>query len=59
MRVAGLNASNHYWSVAQLLADRKLPVATEVSRRVVNLWVDASISDDDVERTISAVRGAA
>jgi dTDP-4-amino-4,6-dideoxygalactose transaminase len=59
LRQAGLNASNHYWSVAQLFGDRVLPVSTEVSRRVVNLWVDRSVADADVERTIGVIKGAA
>lgn len=41
LRGAGLDASNHYWSVAQLFSDRVLPVSTEVSRRVVNLGLIA------------------
>lgn len=58
LRGAGLNASNHYWSVAQLFDDRVLAASTEVSRRVVNLWVDRTIADAEVERTIDVVRSA-
>jgi len=55
LRAAGLNASNHYWSVAQFLYDQRLPVATDASRRVVNLWVDRTIGEGDVDRTIAIV----
>lgn len=55
LRDAGLNASNHYWPVAQLMFDRTLPNAAAFGRRVLNLWVDGSTSEADVERTLGVL----
>ena len=58
LRARGLHASNHYWSVAQLFADLRLPGSDYVSPRLVNLWVDRTTSPDDVERAIATLRAA-
>jgi dTDP-4-amino-4,6-dideoxygalactose transaminase len=57
LRDAGLPASNHYWSVAQLARDERLPGSTELSRRVVNLWVDEATRSADADRAIAILRG--
>jgi dTDP-4-amino-4,6-dideoxygalactose transaminase len=56
LRAARLNASNHYWSAAQLMFDEQLPASTYVSRRVVNLWVDRTTTAANVEATLAVLR---
>jgi dTDP-4-amino-4,6-dideoxygalactose transaminase len=59
LRANGVNASNHYWSLADLFAgDKSLPNAQEVSTRVVNFWVDASADDASIDRACSLLRQA-
>jgi dTDP-4-amino-4,6-dideoxygalactose transaminase len=58
LRAAGLNASNHYWSVAQLMFDQQLPASTYVSRRLVNLWVDRTTSAAAIEATLAVLHEA-
>jgi dTDP-4-amino-4,6-dideoxygalactose transaminase len=55
LRTAGLDASNHYWSVAQLMDDRRLSGAEAASRRLLNLWVDGGTSTDRVDRAVAVI----
>jgi hypothetical protein len=56
LRRGGLHASNHYWSVAHLLQGRTdLPNADFASSRLLNLWVDAGTSLEDVDRAIAII----
>ena len=56
LRKAGLHASNHYWSVAELLyGKRDLPNADFASPRLLNLWVEPATTMDDVQRTIDVL----
>lgn len=53
LRQSKINASNHYWSVAELLQGRRdLPNADHASPRLLNLWVEPTISLDEVSRTV-------
>jgi dTDP-4-amino-4,6-dideoxygalactose transaminase len=57
LRKAGLHVSNHYWSVAELLHGRRdLPNADFVSSRLINFWVEPSITQEDIERSVDVVR---
>lgn len=52
LRRAGIHASNHYWSMAQLMLNRRdLPRADHASPRLLNLWVDAVADDRYIDRT--------
>jgi dTDP-4-amino-4,6-dideoxygalactose transaminase len=56
LRDAGLHASNHYWSVAELLyGNRDMPNADYASPRLLNLWVERTISMADTQRTIDII----
>ena len=56
LRESGLHASNHYWSVAELMyGDRSLPNSDFVSPRLLNLWVERSVSMANVERSIEII----
>jgi hypothetical protein len=56
LRRAGLNASNHYWSVAHLLQGRTdLPNADLASPRLLNLWVDAATPIEEVDRAVEVI----
>ena len=57
LRNAGLHASNHYWSAAELLqGKRDLPNSDYVSPRLLNLWVEPSVDLKAVDRTIDVLR---
>jgi dTDP-4-amino-4,6-dideoxygalactose transaminase len=56
LRARGILASSHYWSLAQLLYDEKLPTATAFGSRVVNLFVDHRVGDDSIDRAIGVIR---
>lgn len=59
LRNAGFHASNHYWSVAELLqGKRDLPNTDYVSPRLLNLWVEPSVDMKDIDRTIDVLRRA-
>ena len=52
LRRRGVNASNHYWSLADVFQDIKtLPNAAEVASRVVNFWVDGKATDEAIDRS--------
>ena len=56
LRDAGLHASNHYWSVAELLyGKRDLPNVDYASPRLLNLWVERTISVADTQRAIDII----
>jgi dTDP-4-amino-4,6-dideoxygalactose transaminase len=56
LRQSKINASNHYWSVAELLQGRRdLPNADHASPRLLNLWVEPAILLDEVKRTIDVL----
>lgn len=59
LRGSGVNASNHYWSLADLFdGDKSLPNAAEVSARVMNFWVDESATDEAIDRACALLRQA-
>jgi dTDP-4-amino-4,6-dideoxygalactose transaminase len=55
VREAGLPASNHYFPLNLLFGGASLPNAEDYSRRVVNLWVDASVTTAGVAQTIKII----
>ena len=56
LRRSGLHASNHYWSVAELLqGKRDFKNADFASPRLLNLWVEPSTEIDDVRRAIGVL----
>lgn len=51
LRRNGVNASNHYWSLADVfLGVKSLPHAREVESRIVNFWVDHLATDEAIDR---------
>ena len=59
LRAERLNASNHYWSTADLFGGGKtLSGASHFGPRVVNLWVDESVSISDTHRTVEIINKA-
>lgn len=59
LRAERLNASNHYWSNADLFGCLEtLPGASYFGPRVVNLWVDDSVSISDTHRTVEIINKA-
>ncbi|HET7190440.1 MAG TPA: DegT/DnrJ/EryC1/StrS family aminotransferase [Pseudolabrys sp.] len=56
LRDAGLHASNHYWSVAELMyGKRDLPNSDFASPRFLNLWVERSVPMANVERAVEII----
>jgi len=56
LRRAGIHASNHYWSLAEVWDNRNdLPGASWFQERVVNLWVDATATPEYLQRTSAVV----
>jgi len=54
-----IHASNHYWSVADLMYDQKsLRNSAYVSPRLLNLWVDEAADDEYIERTFQVIHKA-
>lgn len=59
LRRQGVDASNHYWSLADVFAgDKSLPHAREFQSRVVNFWVDERASDDYIDHACAALANA-
>jgi dTDP-4-amino-4,6-dideoxygalactose transaminase len=49
LRSSGVDASNHYWSLADLFdGDKTLCAAQDAGSRVINLWVDDRATDDAI-----------
>ncbi len=49
IRRDGFDVSNHYWPVNQYLRpDDPCPMADQFARRIVNLWVDSTVTNDRV-----------
>jgi dTDP-4-amino-4,6-dideoxygalactose transaminase len=55
LREVGLPASNHYFPLNVLFGGPRLPNAEDYSRRIVNLWVDGSVTPAGVAQTISII----
>lgn len=49
LRAAGVNASNHYWSLADLFEGNKALRATDLGARVINFWVDERATDSAID----------
>ena len=56
LHAAGVNASNHYWSLADLFEGNKSLRATDVGARVINFWVDERATDDAIDQAIAVLR---
>jgi dTDP-4-amino-4,6-dideoxygalactose transaminase len=58
LRDAGLHASNHYWSVAEIMYGRRdLPNADFASPRLLNLWVERTTPLADAQRAVDVIAG--
>jgi dTDP-4-amino-4,6-dideoxygalactose transaminase len=56
LRRAGIHASNHYWSLAEIWdGSDPLPGTAWFQERVVNLWVDAAATPEYLDRTAAVV----
>lgn len=56
IRRHGIHASNHYWSVADLLyGDKTLSNTTYVCRRLLNLWVDDTATESYIRRSCEII----
>jgi len=56
LRRAGIHASNHYWSLADIWdGSADLPNAAWFQQRVVNLWVDDAATPEYLHRTATVV----
>jgi len=51
LRAEGLHASNHYFPLHRLFGNAALPSAEYVGDRLLNLWVDETITDHDLAAT--------
>ncbi|MEA2235602.1 MAG: hypothetical protein QOC81_326 [Thermoanaerobaculia bacterium] len=52
LRRNGLNASNHYWSLADIFdGDKSAPNTAVFCPRVLNLWVDESASAESIRKS--------
>jgi dTDP-4-amino-4,6-dideoxygalactose transaminase len=57
LRSAGIHASNHYWSVADLCsADADYPNTAFIGPRILNLWADDQATEDYIQRSCEIVR---
>jgi hypothetical protein len=59
VRRAGLPASNHYFPLGHLFQGRAAPDAAYLGARLVNLWVDESVTDDGLRLTVELVNAQA
>jgi dTDP-4-amino-4,6-dideoxygalactose transaminase len=55
LRRASLPASNHYFPLGRLFYDRAAPTAADLGDRLVNLWVDDTVTDDRLRQTVEIV----
>ena len=56
LRDQGIHASNHYWSLADLLDDDKNhPTTAHLCPRVLNLWVDESATPEYIDRSCDII----
>ena len=59
LRENGIRASNHYWSLADLLYDDKThPTTARFCPRVVNLWVDETATPECIDLSCDIVARA-
>jgi dTDP-4-amino-4,6-dideoxygalactose transaminase len=55
LRQHRVHASNHYFPLDKMLADRSQPGSLAFSSRIINLWVEPCITDIDVQRAIDLI----
>jgi dTDP-4-amino-4,6-dideoxygalactose transaminase len=59
LRAQNVHASNHYWSLADLLYDDKShPNTSWACSRIVNLWVDATATREYIDRSCAVIKQA-
>lgn len=56
LRRVGVQASNHYWSVAALIDNRRVYWSDYASARVLNLWVDRTTSLENAARAVEVIQ---
>ncbi len=57
LRALDINASNHYFALSILFGWDHCPVAEDITRRVLNLWVSEAVSDETLQQTIKVING--
>jgi len=55
LRREGLNASNHYFPLNRLFCKDELPASEYIGDRIINLWVDDSVSDMEISKTVKII----
>ncbi len=55
LRQAGVPASNHYFPLDKLFANRIQPGSSHVADRMINLWVDHSVSEEQMATAVRIV----
>ncbi len=55
LRAAGIHASNHYFPLHLLFGVDQCPIAEDIARRIINLWVDESITDECISQTANII----
>lgn len=55
LRREGLNASNHYFPLNRLFCEDALCASESIGDRIINLWVDDSVSDMEISKTVKII----
>lgn len=55
LRAQGIPASNHYFPLSVLFGAEPCPEGESVARRIVNLWVDDSLTHEQAQQTIALI----
>jgi hypothetical protein len=59
LRKNKIHASNHYWSMADLLyGEKDHPCTAYVCPRILNLWVDENATEDYIARSCDIILSA-
>jgi dTDP-4-amino-4,6-dideoxygalactose transaminase len=55
LRDNGLPASNHYFPLNRLIENSARPTADAIAGRVINLWVDESMTAEKLHKTVAVI----
>jgi dTDP-4-amino-4,6-dideoxygalactose transaminase len=55
LRKANINASNHYFPLHILIGGESCPEAENISRKIINLWVDDTINEQTLITTVDII----
>lgn len=56
LRAKGYLVSNHYPPVSSLFGERPYSVTKEIGEKVINLWVDKKVNEEDIPRICCIIR---